>query len=213
MNRRLAVLLPTIALAAAVACGSSSSGNGNAGTQNEGGAGGSSGSTGSSGSSGSGTTTGEGDTGTPSSAPVVCGGTTCNAPSGGVVPLSSCCQTDNTCGATFSGGGLGGLGGAAGGAGLPADAGLPCLDTSAGTPDSTCPSQTLMGFSLAGCCTKSGVCGTNLSMVGLGCNSLSAIFGGAGGGLGGTPVACGAGADGSAPPISDAAPTSDAVPE
>jgi hypothetical protein len=49
-------------------------------------------------------------------------------------------------------------------------------------------------------------------MVGLGCNSLSALLGGAGGGLGGTPQACGAGADGSAP-VSDAAPTSDATPE
>ena len=210
MNRRLAVLLPTVALA----CGSSS-GNGNAGTQNEGDAGGSSGSsgsTGSSGSSGSGTTTGEGDTGTSSAAPVVCGGTTCNAPSGGIIPLSSCCQADNTCGATFSAGGLGALGGATGGPALPADAGLPCLDTSPGTPDSTSPAQTAMGISLAGCCTKSGVCGTDLSMVGLGCNSVSALFGGAAGGLGGTPQACGAGADGSAP-VSDAAPISDATPE
>jgi hypothetical protein len=207
MNRRLAVLLPTIAIAAAVACGSSSSGNGNTGTQNEGDASSSSGSSGSSGSGESGTTTGEGDAGTSSSAPVVCGGTTCSAPSG-VIMLSSCCQADNTCGATFSAGGLGGLGGAAGGGALPADAGLPCLDTSAGTADSTCPSQTAMGFSLAGCCTKGGVCGSDLSMIGLGCNSISALFAG----LGGTPQACGAGADGSAP-VSDAAPMSDAKPE
>src|SRR5262249_59392610 len=117
-------------------------------------------------------------------------------------------QSDNTCGATFSASGLGGLGGAAGGAMLPADAGLPCLDTSAGTADSTCPSQMVMTFTLAGCCTKSGVCGTDLSMLGLGCNSLSAVFGGALGG-GTTPQPCGG--DGSAP-ISDAAPVSDAAP-
>lgn len=209
MNRRFAVLLPTIALATAVACGSSSNGNGNPGTQNEGDAGSSSGSTGSTGSSGSGgsTTTGAGDTGAPSSAPVVCGGTTCSAPSGAIIPLAACCQADNTCGATFSAGGLGGLGGAAGGAALP-DGGLPCLDTSAGTTDSTCPSQMLMGISLPGCCTKTSVCGTNLSMIGLGCNSLGALLGG----LGGAPQACGAGADGSAP-VSDAAPASDATPE
>jgi hypothetical protein len=71
-----------------------------------------------------------------------------------------------------------------------------------------------MGFSLAGCCTKSGVCGTNLSMIGLGCNSVSALIGGAGG----SAQACGAGSDGSAPasdaaPSSDAARSSDAAPE
>ncbi len=208
MNRQLAVLLPTIAFAAAVACGSSSSGNGNTTGQNDEDAGSSSGS-GSSGSSGSGMMTGDSDSGTSSSAPVVCGGTTCNAPSGGIIPLAACCQTDSTCGATFSAGGLGGLGAAAGGAG---DAGLPCLDTSAGTADSTCPAQMVMTFSFAGCCTKSGVCGTDLSMLGLGCNSISALFGGALGGEAGTPQACGGGADGSAP-VSDAAPTSDATPE
>jgi hypothetical protein len=49
-------------------------------------------------------------------------------------------------------------------------------------------------------------------MLGLGCNSISALFGGAAGGDGGTPQACEASADGSAP-VSDAAPTSDATPE
>jgi hypothetical protein len=67
----------------------------------------------------------------------------------------------------------------------------------------------IMGFSLPGCCTRSGVCGTNLMMIGLGCNSLGAVLGG---GLGGTPQACGGSADGSAP-VSDAAPASDATPE
>jgi hypothetical protein len=49
-------------------------------------------------------------------------------------------------------------------------------------------------------------------MIGLGCNSLSGVFGGVAGGQGGTPQPCGANADGSAP-VSDAAPTSDATPE
>ena len=85
-----------------------------------------------------------------STPPVTCGSTTCQAPSGGLLPLAACCLPDNSCGGTFSAGGLGGLAGMFGGAttfdagafdasafgdaGL-GDGGLPCLNLSAGTSD------------------------------------------------------------------------------
>jgi hypothetical protein len=100
--------------------------------------------------------------------PVQCGSTTCNPPSGSAVPLSACCLPDNSCGGTFGGAALGMFGGGG-------DAGAPCLSTSPGTPDTSCPSQSAMGFALAGCCTAAGVCGIDLSMAGLGCNSASAL--------------------------------------
>ena len=100
--------------------------------------------------------------------PVQCGSTTCNPPSGSpVTALSACCLPDNSCGGTF-GAGLGMFGGGG-------DAGAPCLSTSPGTPDTSCPSQSAMGFSLPGCCTAAGMCGIDLSMAGLGCNSASAL--------------------------------------
>jgi hypothetical protein len=129
--------------------------------------------------------------------PIMCGSMTCSAPSGAMLPLSPCCLPDNGCGAAF---------GAAVTAMFDAggtDAGAVCLDTSPGTPDTACPSQTTMGFALAGCCAKSGVCGVDLSIAGLGCDSLSALAGLIPGGTGGDggmgpPLACGAPADGGA---------------
>lgn len=103
---------------------------------------------------------GAGATGTP----IMCGNTTCNPPSGGMFPLSACCLPDNGCGATFGAG----LGGVAGGAST-------CLDVRAGTSDPSCPSQSMMGFSLPACCSVEGICGVDLSMAGLGCNSLSGL--------------------------------------
>jgi hypothetical protein len=100
--------------------------------------------------------------------PAICSGKTCTAPSGGMIPLVACCLSDNTCGLTFD---LSQFGGAAPGGG---DAGLGCLDPSPGTPDPSCPSQSMAGFMMAGCCSKAGVCGVDLSMVSMGaigCNS------------------------------------------
>ncbi len=98
---------------------------------------------------------------------LVCGGTTCTVPSNGLVPLSPCCLPDNRCGATF-GSGLAMLTDAAG-------ASSSCVDTAMGTPDTACPSQSVMGMMLAGCCAVSGMCGLDLSAAGLGCNPLSAL--------------------------------------
>jgi hypothetical protein len=132
---------------------------------------------------------------TPTATSVQCGGMTCNPPSSVAFPLSACCLPDNGCGASF-GAGATMFGGGGGG-----DAGSICLDTSPGTPDTACPSQTAMGFSLPGCCTTGGMCGIDLSMAGLGCNSLSALAAlvppgtpGAGGDAGdaGAPQACSA---------------------
>jgi hypothetical protein len=145
-----------------------------------------------------------GDDGSSSSPPVTCGSTTCQAPSGGLLPLAACCLPDNSCGGTFSAGGLGGLAGMFGGAtGIDAsafdasafgdaglgDGGIPCLNLSAGTSDPACASITVVGMTIAGCCTSAGICGSDLSIVGLGCNSFAAL----GGGIGGPGVPCGDG--------------------
>ena len=147
---------------------------------------------------------------------VTCGSKTCTPPAGGMVPNNACCLPDNSCGAfpdlSAIGMGLPGMGAQA-----PGDSGGGgCLDVTPGTPDPSCPSQMVMGFSLMGCCSTAGVCGVDLSIGGLGCNSLAAL-GGLGGGPAmdaGPPQACGgkeAGViahDGTAP-ASDA--SSDAV--
>jgi hypothetical protein len=100
--------------------------------------------------------------------PVQCGSMMCNPPASTAIPLAACCLSDNTCGASF---------GAAAGAmfGGGGDAGAACLDTAPGTPDTACPTQTMMGFALPGCCTAGGLCGIDLSMAGLGCNSLASL--------------------------------------
>jgi hypothetical protein len=180
--------------AMAAACGSSSS---NGGSPTDGGL-------------GDATSPSGDDTGTPSGddgsagPSVMCGATTCQAPSGGFLPLAACCLPDNSCGGTFSAGGLGGLASMFGGgaavdasafdasafgdaAGLLGDGGIPCLNLTAGTSDPTCMSLSVAGMTLNGCCTSAGVCGNDLSIVGLGCNSFAALAGG----LGGPGVLCG----------------------
>jgi hypothetical protein len=126
----------------------------------------------------------------PSGQPIACGANMCSPPAGGIIPLTPCCLPDNSCGASL--GAFGMMGGApdAGDAG----GGGGCLDTTAGTMDPSCPSQMVMGFPLTGCCSKAGVCGFDLSMVGLGCNSFAGGIGGLGGmdaGPAAAPQACG----------------------
>jgi hypothetical protein len=138
-------------------------------------------------------------------APVVCGSKTCTAPQGGMVPNVACCLPDGSCGAAPDLGSfaMGAMGMSTGGSGL----GGTCLDVSAGTPDPSCPSQSVMNFALGGCCSKAGVCGLDLSIGGLGCNALGALgalasFTGGGAMDAGPPQKCGgsssdAGADSS----------------
>jgi hypothetical protein len=123
--------------------------------------------------------------------PIQCGSMTCSAPAG-MVPLSPCCLPDNGCGATFGAAAL--MMFDAGNV----DAGSLCLDTAPGVPDTSCPSQTTMGFTLLGCCAGSGVCGVDLSVAGLGCNSLSVFgaFAPPGDGSVSAPQACAVQADG-----------------
>jgi hypothetical protein len=72
---------------------------------------------------------------------------------------------------------LGALGGGGGGGG-GGDGGATCLDTSMGKPDPSCASvPTPLGIALSGCCSNNNVCGADLSILGLGCNSPS-VFGG-----------------------------------
>jgi len=104
--------------------------------------------------------------------PITCGGASCSAPSGGVVPLSPCCLPNGGCGANFGAAALAMYD--AGGIDAAAAAAI-CLDTSAGTLDPTCPSEALSGMTFKGCCAVSGVCGVDLSIASLGCNSLSAF--------------------------------------
>ena len=119
-------------------------------------------------------------------APVMCGGKTCTAPQGGLIPNIACCLPDNSCGAMpdLSGFGMG----------VPSGGGT-CLDLTPGTPDPSCPSRDAMGFPLAGCCSKAGVCGLDLSMGGLGCNAITGLSGLSPGGAvdAGSPQTCGPG--------------------
>jgi hypothetical protein len=139
-------------------------------------------------------------------AAIQCGSMMCSAPSSALVPLSPCCLADNGCGANFGAAGAAMFGGAA-------DAGALCLDTAPGTPNSSCPSQTAMGFALAGCCTAGGLCGIDLSMIGLGCNAGAGLAALAPPGTAvpeaGPPQSCsgaGGGSDASAGGGSDASP-------
>jgi hypothetical protein len=129
---------------------------------------------------------------------VTCGGTMCNPPMGGMIPLTACCLPNGECGASF-GTLLGGGGG---------DGGGTCISTAPGTMDPSCPAQSAMGMMLPACCSAEGVCGVDLSAAGLGCNSLS-VFGALAGGGAGVPQPCGDAAVASAPP--DAAAPSDAA--
>ena len=95
--------------------------------------------------------------------------------------LSACCLSDGGCGAGFGGLPIGGAG---------PDGGAPCIDTSAGTPDPSCPSMSLI-INLAGCCSNAHVCGVDLSILGLGCNSTSLFGSILGMGDAGPPKPCG----------------------
>ena len=95
---------------------------------------------------------------------VTCGSTTCIPPTGGMIPLGACCLPNDRCGASI-GAVLAGVG----------DGGSSCIDTAAGSPDPSCPAQSIMGMSLLACCSAGGVCGVDLSVLGLGCNSLSVL--------------------------------------
>jgi hypothetical protein len=195
MKLRLGLLGTAAAIAVAAACSSSSTSPGGTGNTGADSGGPDDSSVG---------TTPPNDGAVATAPPIMCGTMTCNAPAGGVVPLSPCCLPNGGCGGTigaatlamFDAGGFD----ASGLSGF--DAGAICLDTSAGTPDTSCPSQSMGGFDLTGCCTASGVCGIDLSLAGLGCESLSALASmappGALGdsGLGGPPQACGAAVDG-----------------
>jgi hypothetical protein len=119
---------------------------------------------------------------------VTCGSTTCTPPTGGMLPLGACCLTNNGCGASI-GAALTGI-----------DAGPgSCIDPAAGRADPSCPAQSIMGMSLASCCSAAGVCGVDLSVLNLGCNSLSVL--GALAPATGAPQPCGDAAGG---PVSDA---------
>lgn len=129
---------------------------------------------------------------TPPPGPVMCGSMTCNPPMVAIpgITLTACCRSDNSCGGAFMlPGGMAGGSGAAG-----------CLSTSAGTPAPACGGMMMMGIPLMGCCTTSGLCGIDLTMAGLGCNTaqdLSALGGmfGMGGAMdAGPPETCAAAA-------------------
>ena len=170
MNLRLVLPGIAVTLAAAAACSSSSSSAPAATTSTA------DGGTDTGTSDDSGSTQGTSDTGVATTPPIMCGSATCSAPSGGLFPLSPCCLPDNSCGATFGSAALATFdAGAFDASGIDFDAGAVCLDTAPGTPDTACPSQSAMGFTLAGCCARSGVCGNDLSLAGLGCDSLSAL--------------------------------------
>jgi hypothetical protein len=207
MKLRLGFLGTAAAIAVAAACSSSSTSPG--GTGGDAGA-----DSGSPDDSGIGLTA-PNDGAVATAPPIMCGTTTCNAPAG-VLPLSPCCLPNNGCGGTLGAAALA-MFDAGGFDASGFDAGAICLDTSAGTPDTACPSQSAMGFALTGCCTASGVCGVDLSMIGLGCDSLSALASmapaGALGdsGLGGPPQACGA--TGDSGPSDSGASDGGAVPE
>lgn len=147
----------------------------------------------------------------PPPGPVNCGSKTCNPPAGGgALPLGACCLPDNSCGGfpdlSALGMGLPGLGAAPSGG----DAGAGCLDLSKGTPDPSCPGQSVMGMSLPGCCTNAGICALDLSVGGLGCNPLSALgplasLGGVSTPMdAGPPQTCGGGDAGVIAPVGDA---------
>jgi hypothetical protein len=123
-------------------------------------------------------------------------------------PLAPCCLPDNGCGATFGAAALAMFdAGAFDAGGFDAaafDAGAFCMDTAPGTPDPSCPSQSAMGFTLAGCCARDGLCGVDLSVAGFGCDSLSALESMIPAGsvtdaaVVGPPQACGSAAEGGA---------------
>jgi hypothetical protein len=117
---------------------------------------------------------------------VPCGTATCTPPTGGMLPLGACCLPDDQCGASIG----------AALTGIEAGPGS-CIDTAAGSPDPSCPAQSIMGMSLSSCCSAAGVCGVDLSVLGLGCNALSVL--GALAPATGAPQPCGDAAGGTVP--------------
>lgn len=89
-----------------------------------------------------------------STAPMECGGTACTANAF----LPACCTSDEKCGLSLSGFGLG----------------EGCSEmNAAGAADTACPGQNLGGFlQLDGCCRPDGTCGVLDTFAGLGCASL-----------------------------------------
>lgn len=136
--------------------GSSGTGTGaSAGSAGSGGSptGGSGGGVPTGGASGSGGSTGGAGNvgGGGGSGPVVCGGVTCDPPSLPIGQADSCCVGDK-CGITSSM--IGGQ----------------CVELNQpGTPDPTCPEQSIQGFNLPGCCKDTGFCGVMDTFLGLGC--------------------------------------------
>lgn len=145
---------------------------------------------------------------TPPPGPVMCGSMTCNPPAATIpgITLSACCTSTNACGGAFMLPGA--MTGGSGGAG--------CLSTSAGTAAPYCPSMMMMGIPITGCCTTDGLCGIDLTMIGLGCDtaqSLAGIGGMFGGGAmdAGPPETCAAAmAAAEAGAGAEAGPTGDA---
>jgi hypothetical protein len=136
----------------------------------KGGSGGSGGATGGTGGTG-GTTDGGGKGGSAggdAATTIMCGTSTCgpimNVPILGMLPPCCPMDTPNACGGSF------------------VLAGGSCLTTTPGVADSTCPSLTLMGFPLAGCCRPNGMCGVDFSGIMLGCNDTAGLPGGMPGG-------------------------------
>jgi hypothetical protein len=99
------------------------------------------------------------------------------------ITLGACCRSDNTCGGEFM---IPGMPSGMGGAG--------CLTTAAGMAAPYCPKMSMMGFAIPGCCTTSGLCGIDLGMIGLGCNTTQDLASGAFMGMGpmdaGPPETC-----------------------
>jgi hypothetical protein len=113
-----------------------------------GGSGGSTGGTG--GGAGKGGTGGSGGTDVPGT--IRCGTSICTPITAGPIGvLQPCCPMDtaNACG------GISPFG---------------CLTTTPGMANSRCPTVSVMGISLPGCCRPNGMCGVNLQVVSLGCN-------------------------------------------
>lgn len=112
-------------------------------------------------------------------ATVTCGTKPCSPPSASI-KLYACCMPDDACGGAIPAGSVPGadFGGAAT---------SPCLTLDPGSPDTSCQSyKSSFGVTLPGCCGVDRTCGVDLSVVGLGCNNISAIASDAG-----PPAPCG----------------------
>ena len=160
--------------------GGSTSGVGGAGgsTGGVGGVGGSTGGVGGAGGSTGGVGGVGGKGGTGGAGAIMCGASICrpisNTPLGTLPP---CCPPDtaNECGA------------------IVVMAGSACFTATPGVADPRCPAVQVSPVSLPGCCRPNGMCGVDVSVIGLGCNDPTLV--------GGMP-ALRCGADGGRPPAS-----------